>query len=146
MKIHLKLNDKVIPATLVDNKTAEEFVAMLPLTITMHDLFKREKFGPLPGALSGHGTRTDQGYGGGGLICWAPGPDLTIFYGHDGQTLSGAVHVLGKLDFGAEEFGVAGPLTVTIEVPETDIDQTTLDLLSACRQRACASVGWRTAS
>ena len=48
MKIHLKLNGKVIPATLADNQTAQEFTAMLPLTITMHDLFKREKFGPAP--------------------------------------------------------------------------------------------------
>ncbi|MES1265160.1 MAG: cyclophilin-like fold protein, partial [Variovorax sp.] len=58
MKIQLKLNGRVIPATLADNDTAREFVAMLPLTITMHDLFKREKFGPLPCAISGRGTRT----------------------------------------------------------------------------------------
>jgi len=116
MKIHLKLNGRMIPATLEDNATAREFMAMLPLTITMHDLFKREKFGPLPLAISGQGTHT-RSYEVGDLICWAPGPDLTIFHRHDGQTISGACHVLGKLDFGAEEFGVPGPIEVSIDLP-----------------------------
>ena len=30
MKVHLKLNGRVIPATLADNPVAQEFVAMLP--------------------------------------------------------------------------------------------------------------------
>jgi hypothetical protein len=119
MKIHLKLNGKVIPATLANNRTAREFVAMLPLTITMHDLFKREKFGPLPQAISGKGTRT-QAYEVGDIICWGPGPDVTIFYRHDGQSVSGGVHVLGKLDVGAEEFDGPDPVEVRIEVPARD--------------------------
>ncbi|MGJ7509588.1 cyclophilin-like fold protein [Variovorax sp. GT1P44] len=123
MKIHLKLNGKVIPATLANNRTAREFVAMLPLTITMHDLFKREKFGPLPQAISGKGTRT-QAYEIGDLVCWGPGPDLTVFYGHDGRSVSGGIHVLGKLDFGAEEFGGPDPVEVRIEVPARDIRPT----------------------
>ena len=119
MKIHLKFNGKVIPATLARNKTAQEFVAMLPLTITMHDLFKREKFGPLPRAISGKGRRT-RACAVGDMVCWAPGPDLAIFHRHDGQKISGGFRVLGKLDFGAEEFSVPGPLEVTIEVPMED--------------------------
>lgn len=145
MKIHLKLNGKVIPATLADNKTAGEFVAMLPLTITMHDLFKREKFGPLPSAISGRGTST-QAYEVGDMICWAPGPDVAIFYRHDGQTISGGVHVLGKLDFGAEEFCVPGPLTVTIEVPAMDMEHSTVDLLTACRGCTAPKMDLRTMS
>jgi hypothetical protein len=50
------------------------------------------------------------------MICWAPGPDVAIFYRHDGQTISGGFHVLGKIDVGAEEFCVPGPLQVTIEL------------------------------
>lgn len=119
MKVHLKLNGRVIPATLADNQAAREFVAMMPLTITMHDLFKREKFGPLPKAISGQGTPTRR-YQVGDMICWSPGPDVAIFYRHDGQKISGRIHVLGKLDFGVEEFGVPGPLEVTIEVPARD--------------------------
>lgn len=123
MKIHLKLNGKVIAATLANNRTAREFVAMLPLTITMHDLFKREKFGPLPQAISGKGTRT-RACEIGDIICWGPGPDLTVFYRHDGQSVSGGIHVLGKLDFGAEEFAGPDPIEVRIEVPARDIRPT----------------------
>ena len=57
MKIHLTINGKVIAATLADNRIAEDFVAMLPLTIDLHDFFGREKFGALPTAVSGEGTK-----------------------------------------------------------------------------------------
>jgi len=114
MKIELRLNGKVIPATLADNRTAQEFVAMLPLTITMHDLFGREKFGALPLPVSAKGKRT-RAYAIGDIVCWAPGPDVAIFYRHDGQTISGALHLLGRIDVGVEAFSEPGPLQVTIE-------------------------------
>ncbi|MDM0018513.1 cyclophilin-like fold protein [Variovorax saccharolyticus] len=121
MKIHLKLDGKVIPATLADNPTAREFAAMLPLAITMHDLFNREKFGPLPRAISRRRTRTrSRACEAGDMICWAPGPDLAIFHRHDGQKIRGGFHVLGRLDEGAEAFGVAGAVEVRIEVAGGD--------------------------
>jgi hypothetical protein len=123
MKIHLQLNGKAITATLANNRTAREFVAMLPLTITMHDLFKREKFGPLPRPISGKGTRT-QTYEVGDIICWGPGPDVSVFYRHDGQPISGGIHVLGKLDFGAEEFSGSDPFEVRFEAPGRDVRPT----------------------
>ena len=116
MKVHLVLNGKVIAATLADNDTAREFIAMLPMTITMHDMFGREKFGPLPRAISGKGTST-RPYEVGDMICWSPGPDLTIFHGHDGQTISGAFQVLGRIDAGIEAFREPGPIEVRIELP-----------------------------
>lgn len=116
MKIHLTLNGKLLTATLADIPAAHEFVAMLPLTITMHDLFKREKFGPLPSPVAAQGTRT-RACKRGDIVCWAPGPDLAIFHRHDGQKIRGAFHVLGRLDGGAEAFGVPGPVEVRIEMP-----------------------------
>ncbi len=108
MKIHLKLNGKAIPATLADNRTARAFAAMLPLTITMHDLFGREKFGPLPNAIAGGGTQT-AAYEVGDMVCWTAGPDMSIFHRQDGQPLSGGWQILGRLDSGAQAFGVPGP-------------------------------------
>ncbi|MDM0065907.1 cyclophilin-like fold protein [Variovorax sp. J31P207] len=125
MKIHLKLNGQVIPATLADNRAAQEFVAMLPLTLTLHDLFRREKFGPLPSAVSATGTRT-QAYEVGDMICWAPGPDLAILYRQDGQAISGGFHVLGRIDAGVEAFAAPGPIEVTIEVPAGEVDEAAL--------------------
>ena len=114
MKIHLTLNHgTVISATLADHRTAEDFVAMLPLTLTLHDLFRREKFGPLPGPVSGRGTR-EQGYAVGDIVCWTAGPDLAILHRQDGQPLRGGFELLGRLDFGAEHFAVPGAIDVTI--------------------------------
>jgi hypothetical protein len=125
MKIHLKLNGRVIPATLADNRTAQEFVAMLPLTLTLHDLFRREKFGPLPAPISATGTRS-QAYEIGDMVCWAPGPDLAILYRQDGQVISGGFHVLGRIDAGVEAFAVPGPIEVRIELPASEIDPAVL--------------------
>ena len=113
MKIEFKLQGRVIPATLADNAAAQAFAAMLPLTITMHDLFKREKFGALPGCISAEPTRTAVCEAG-DMICWTAGPDLTIFHRQDGQPTRGGFQVLGRLDFGAEAFGAPGPLEVSI--------------------------------
>jgi len=124
MKIHLKLNGQVIPATLADNATAREFAAMLPLTITMHELFRREKFGALPSPVSAAGTQTAICEPG-DMICWAPGPDLAIFHRRDGQPTRGAFHRLGRLDFGADAFAAPGPLEVAIELAAAAVERTT---------------------
>jgi hypothetical protein len=46
MKIRLKVEDTVITATLIDSKTARDFISLLPLTLTMNDLFRRKKWSP----------------------------------------------------------------------------------------------------
>lgn len=130
MKVHLVLNDKVIEATLADNDTAREFAAMLPMTITMHDMFRREKFGALPKAISDRGTST-QSYEIGDMICWSPGPDLTIFHGHDGQKISGAIQVLGRIDAGIEAFQEPGPIEVRIEATNEKVRDDRGSLLRA---------------
>jgi hypothetical protein len=51
MQIRLKLEDRILTATLIDSKTAQDFISLLPLTLTMNDLFRTEKFGHLPRAI-----------------------------------------------------------------------------------------------
>src|SRR5256886_4137464 len=53
MKIRLKVEDKVMTATLSDSKTTRDFVSLLPLSLTMNDLFRREKFAH-PRRRAGH--------------------------------------------------------------------------------------------
>jgi hypothetical protein len=53
----MRIGNRVLTATLVDNKTPRDFVPLLPLTLTMGDLFHGEKYEPLPRALS-TGERT----------------------------------------------------------------------------------------
>ena len=83
MKITLKTENKVVTATLIDSETAQDFISLLPLTLTMSDLFGREKFGHLPRAISDGGKRT-RTYEIGDVVYWSPGPDVAMFYRHDG--------------------------------------------------------------
>ena len=56
MKIRIKFEDKVLPATLIDSKTARDFVSQLPLTLTLEDYAATEKISDLPKKLSTEGA------------------------------------------------------------------------------------------
>lgn len=115
MKISIKVKDKTVTATLIDNKTTQDFISLLPLALTMNDLFRREKFAHLPRAISEEGQRS-QTYEVGDVIYWSPGPDVAIFYRHDGQQIPDpSLIVIGKIDAGVEAFNVPGSVNVTIE-------------------------------
>jgi hypothetical protein len=116
MKIRLKLAGKALTATLIDSKTTQDFISLLPLTLTMNDLFRREKFGHLPQTISQGGTRT-QSSEVGDIAYWAPGPDVAIFYRHNGQEIPDTgIIVIGKIDSGVEAFRVPGSVTVTVQL------------------------------
>lgn len=118
MKIALRIEDTAITATLVDNKTTQDFVSLLPLTLTMNDLFRREKFAHLPRAISKEGKRMHT-YKVGDVAYWSPGPDLAIFYRHDGQEIPDpGIIVIGKIESGVEVLNVSGSVKVTVELIE----------------------------
>lgn len=56
--IRLRVGDTTITAKLKDGPTARDFISMLPLTLTMNDLYRREKFAPLPRPISTDGKHT----------------------------------------------------------------------------------------
>jgi hypothetical protein len=58
MRIRLQTENRVITAALIDNETTQDFISLLPLTLTMNDLFRREKFAHLARAISEHGKLT----------------------------------------------------------------------------------------
>jgi 4-carboxymuconolactone decarboxylase len=87
-----------------------------PITLTMNDLFRREKFAHLPRALSERGKRTHT-YEIGDVAYWPPGPDVAIYYRHDGQEIPDpGIIVIGKIDSGVEAFIVADSVKVTVEL------------------------------
>ena len=95
---------------MIDSKTTENFISLLPLTLTMNDLFRREKFGHLPRAISNEGKRTHT-YEVGDIAYWSPGPDV-----HGGEEIPDpGIIVIGKIDSGVETFDVPGSLRVTVE-------------------------------
>ena len=118
MKIKLTIKDRVLSGTLNDNKTAQDFVSLLPLSLTLDDLFGREKFGHLPRAISDGGERTRR-YEVGQIVYWSPGPDVAIFYRNDGQAIPDpGIIVIGKLDSGIEALNVDGSVKLTIELAD----------------------------
>jgi hypothetical protein len=77
---------------------------------------KREKFAHLPRAISTEGTRTHT-YEVGDIAYWSPGPDVAIFYRHDGQEIHDpGIIVIGRIDSGVEALNVAGSVKVTVEL------------------------------
>jgi len=116
MKLGLRVGDQVITATLSDRETAQDFASLLPLTLTMNDLFRREKFARLPRAISERGKRA-RAYEIGDVVYWPPGPDVAIFYRHDGQLIpSPGIIVIGKVDSGVETLNVPGAVNLTVEL------------------------------
>lgn len=116
MRIRLRVNDKTITATLIGSQTTRDFVSLLPLTLTMNDLFGREKFAHLPKALSTEGKRVHT-FEVGEIAYWSPGPDVAIFYRQDGDKIPDpGIIVIGRLDSGAETLYVDGSIKITIEL------------------------------
>ena len=116
MKINIKIGGKVLTATLADNATARDFVSVLPLSVSMNDLFGREKYATLPKALSEKGPRT-RSYQVGDIAYWSPAHDVAIYYHQDGESIpSPGIIPIAKIDSGTEAFNVSGSVKVTIEL------------------------------
>src|ERR1700712_2021623 len=48
MQLKITIGKTTLTASLINNKLTDDFIKLLPLHLTMHDLFGREKFGALP--------------------------------------------------------------------------------------------------
>jgi hypothetical protein len=104
MKIRFTMDGKELAtATLKDNATARELVALLPITLMLEDYAGTEKISYLPRKLS---TAGDISY-------YAPWGNLAIFY--KDFRYSKALVLLGRIDSGIEALRTPGPLKVTIE-------------------------------
>ena len=72
-RVRITIGTKSIEATLADSEAARDFASLLPITLPMNDLFRREKFAHLPRAISEQGKRTHD-YAVGTIGYWPPGP------------------------------------------------------------------------
>ncbi len=117
MQIRLHVNGattaEIATATLVDNPTARDFAALLPLSLTLVDFAKVERIGDLPRKLSLVGAPVGMDPVAGDITHYAPWNNLTIFAG-DNVYASGLVRI-GKVDTGLAALQRPGPLKVRIE-------------------------------
>jgi hypothetical protein len=115
-ELRITIGDRSIKATLADTEAARDFASLLPLTLTMNDLFRREKYAHLPRAISEQGKRTHD-YAVGTIGYWPPGPDVAIFYRQDGERIPDpGLIVLGKIKAEVEALDARGAIYATIEL------------------------------
>lgn len=113
MKIRIKLDDRELTATLNDSQVAQDFLALLPLAVTLEDYAGTEKIYYLPTRLSTEGAPAGSDPSVGDITYYAPWGNLAIFYRDFGY--SNGLVFLGKIDGDVEALSTSGPVNVTVE-------------------------------
>lgn len=113
MQINIKVKDKVVRATLIDSKTTQDFISLLPLTLTLEDYARTEKISDLPKRLSTEDAPPGSDPAVGDIAYYAPWGNFAIYYRDFGY--SNGLVILGKIDGGIEALNVPGSVEVTIK-------------------------------
>jgi hypothetical protein len=114
VKINIRLEDRIIPATLNDSKAAQDFASLLPLSLTLEDYASTEKVSDLPRRLSTDGAPPGFDPSVGDIAYYAPWGNLAIYY-RDFEYSTGLVS-LGTLASGADIFASSHSMRVTFEL------------------------------
>ena len=114
MKINIKVNDKVLTASMIDSKATDDLISLLPLQLALEDYAGTEKVCNLPTKLSTEGSPAGSDPSIGDIAYYGPWGNLAIFYKDFGYA-SGLI-ILGSIDNGSDAFNVKGTLNVTIEL------------------------------
>ena len=113
VKINIRIEDRVLRATLDDSAAAKDFASLLPLTLTLKDYASTEKIADLPRRLATDDAPAGIDPATGDIAYYAPWGNLAIFYKDFGYS-SGLVR-LGRIDSGIEDLARSGAVTATIE-------------------------------
>jgi hypothetical protein len=116
MKLRLKVGEKIMTATLMDNATSRDFVSLLPMSATLDDYAATEKISYLQRKLSTEGAPAGSTPSTGDIAYYAPWGNLAFFY-RDFRYSSGLIK-LGKIDSGVEVLNGPGSIPVTIELAD----------------------------
>ncbi|MBE9182973.1 hypothetical protein IQ268_31035 [Oculatella sp. LEGE 06141] len=114
MKINIRVGNEVVTATLMDSKTTQDFMSLLPLTLTLEDYANTEKVSDLPRPLSTEDAPPGSDPSVGDIAYYAPWENLAIYYRDFGY--SDGLIILGKIDGDIEALNVPGSVDVTIEL------------------------------
>ncbi|WP_162180639.1 cyclophilin-like fold protein [Shewanella mangrovi] len=117
VKIAIDIQGQTVTATLKANSEAvNDFVAQLPLSLTLTDYAATEKVADLPKRLSTKGEPAGTAAKAGDITYYAPWGNLAIFHKSFGHA-SGLVK-LGTLDSGVELMKKSGAFDVTIRLAD----------------------------
>ncbi|WP_456271177.1 cyclophilin-like fold protein [Bacillus sp. AK031] len=116
-RIRLKFKDNELTVKLEDHSASRDFLALLPLTLTLEDYANTEKISNLPKRLSITDTPSGTKPSAGDFTYYSPWGNLAIFY-KDFGFANGLVK-LGQIESGIEKLMVmTGDFKVTIEKME----------------------------
>lgn len=117
VKIAIDIQGQTITATLKANSAAvDDFVAQLPLSLTLTDYAATEKVADLPSRLSTKGEPSGTAAKAGDITYYAPWGNLAIFHKSFGHA-SGLVK-LGSMDSGVDLMRKSGAFDVTIRLAD----------------------------
>lgn len=114
VRIKLAFNNEEVIVHMYDNPTSNDFLSLLPLTLTFEDYAGTEKISYPPNKLSTAEAPSGSDPSIGDLTYYAPWGNLAIFYKDFGH--SNGLIKLGKIESGIEKLSnFHGDFTVTIE-------------------------------
>ncbi len=111
-KIKITVDDKVLTATMENNKLAKDLMDQMPFTITLQDLANEEKYGYPPKTLVSDGMNSGYDPSVGDICCYAPWGNVCIYYADHGYE---DLIKLGKIDENGEEILASYPSNVKVE-------------------------------
>ncbi len=114
MKINIRVRNEVVTATLIDSKTTQDFISLLPLTLRLEDYANTEKISNLPRRLSTEDAPPGSDPSVGDIAYYAPWGNLAMYYNDFGY--SNGLVILGKIDGDIQALAVPGSVEVTIEL------------------------------
>ncbi|MBF2025595.1 MAG: hypothetical protein IGS48_02350 [Oscillatoriales cyanobacterium C42_A2020_001] len=114
MKINIRVGNEVVTVTLIDSKTTQDFISLLPLTLTLEDYANTEKISNLPRRLSTDDAPAGSDPAVGDIAYYAPWGNLAMYYNDFGY--SNGLVILGKIDGDIRALKVPGSVKVTIEL------------------------------
>lgn len=102
-RISITAGDNVLYADLFNNKTAESFIELLPITLNAFDRIGLVKSTRLPKSISADGERTRK-YVKGAIFYWPEGPEVAFCYSdHLPETVVDIIHI-GLIESNIEVF------------------------------------------
>lgn len=113
LQVKVTVGGEVMTATLEDNATSRAFLAKLPITLPMMNLYGREMCYRFDEALPAN-EATTSGYEVGDIVYWTPRHSFVIMYEQNGEVIS-SLQRIGRIAKGAEAFARMGDVDVKFE-------------------------------
>ena len=112
-RIRITIPGGELTATLENNAAAKDFLALLPMTLTLEDYSKTEKISDLPKRLATTGSADGHDPEIGDITYYAPWGNLAIFYKDFGY--SRGLIKLGEIESDVSPLIISGPFEATFE-------------------------------